>query len=55
MLLGLCINGKEVNGRVNQDNNIWNELLGAPLLDDETEGDTSGQARVQGINLKYLK
>ena len=55
MLLGLRIDGKAVNGRVNQDNNICNELLGAPLLDDETEGDTSGQARGQGINLKYLK
>jgi hypothetical protein len=55
MLLGLRIDGKAVNDRVNQDNNICNELLGAHLLDDETEGDTSGQARGQGISLKYLK
>ena len=55
MLLGLRIDGKAVNGQVNQDNNICNELLGAPLLDDKTKGDTFGQARGQGINLKYLK
>ncbi|KAI5410898.1 hypothetical protein KIW84_056151 [Lathyrus oleraceus] len=55
MLLGLRIDGKAVNGRFNQDNNIYNELLGSPLLDDETEGDTFGQARGKGINLKYLK
>ncbi|KAI5447876.1 hypothetical protein KIW84_015355 [Lathyrus oleraceus] len=47
MLLGLRIDGKAVNGKVNQDNNICNELLGDPLLDDETEGDTSSQARGQ--------
>ncbi|XP_050896115.1 serine/threonine-protein phosphatase 7 long form homolog [Lathyrus oleraceus] len=55
MLLGLRIDGKAVNGKVNHVNDICNELLGAPLLDDEPEGDTSSQARGQGINLKYLR
>jgi len=45
MLLGLRIDGKAVNDRVNQDNSIGNELLGAPFCDDQAAGDTSGQAR----------
>jgi hypothetical protein len=55
MLLGLRIDDKVVNGRVNQDNSICNKLLGAPLCDDQSTGETSSQARGQGINLKYLK
>ena len=55
MLLGLHINGKAVNDRVNQDNSICDELLGAPLCGDTTTGKTYGQAMDQGINLKYLK
>lgn len=47
MLLGLSIKGRDVNGRVNQDNAIWEKLLGAPLFEDTTMG--------QGISLKYLK
>jgi hypothetical protein len=55
MLLGLPIDGRVINGRVNQDNSICNELLGAPLCEDTTTGQTLGQPRGQGINLKYLK
>ena len=45
MLLGLRIDGKAVNGRVNQDNSICNELLDAPLCDDQAAREKSGQAR----------
>ena len=55
MLLGLPIDGKDVNGRVNQDNSICEELLGAPLCEDTTMRQASGQPRGQGINIKYLK
>ena len=55
MLLGLPIDGNVVNGRVNQDNSICEEFLGAPLYEDTTMGHTSAQPRGQGINLKYLK
>lgn len=51
MLLGLPIKGKATNGIVNQDNAICEELLGAPLCEDTS----MGQARGQGINLKYIK
>ncbi|KAI5404594.1 hypothetical protein KIW84_051667 [Lathyrus oleraceus] len=47
MLLGLRIDGKAVNGRVNQNNSICNELLDAPLCGGQAEGETSGQARGQ--------
>ena len=55
MLLGLRIDGKAVNGRVNHDNSICNELLGAPLCDDQAAGETSDQAMGKDINLRYLK
>lgn len=55
MLLGLSIDGKIVNGRVNQDNSIYEELLGAPLCEDTTTRQTSSQPRCQGIYLKDLK
>lgn len=45
MLLGLSIEGKVISGRVNQDNTICEELLGAPLFEDTI--------RDQGITLKY--
>lgn len=41
------IEGMDVNGRVNQDNGICEQLLGAHLFEDTTRG--------QGINLKHLK
>lgn len=47
MLWDLPIEGRVVNGRVNQDNIICEELFGAPLCEDTTRG--------QGIILKYLK
>lgn len=47
MLLGLPIEDKAVNGRVNKDNTICEELMGASLCEDISRG--------QGINLKYIK
>lgn len=47
MLLGLRVEGKAVNGQVNQDNAICEQLLGADLMDDSARG--------QGISLRYLK
>lgn len=47
MLLGLSIEGRTINGKVNQHNTICEQLLGALLFEDTS--------RDQGINLKYLK
>lgn len=47
MLLGLRIEGKVVNGQVNQDNAICVQILGADLIDDTAKG--------QGVNLRYRK
>lgn len=46
-LLGLHIKGKVVNGKVNKDNAICEELLGADFFEDAARG--------QGIYLRYLK
>lgn len=51
MLLGLSIEGNVVNGKVNQDNTIYKELLGALLCEDIS----TGKARRQGINQSILK
>lgn len=47
MLLGPRVEGKFVNGQVNQDNAICTQLLGADLIVDTARG--------QGIHLRYLK
>ena len=47
MLFGLSIDGKAVNGWVNQDNTICEELLGVSLFKQGTRG--------QGINLHLLR
>ena len=47
MLFGLPIDGKDVNGRVNQDNAICEELLGVSLFEQGSRG--------QGINLRLLR
>lgn len=47
ILLGIHIEGKAINGQVNLDNALCEQLLGVDLFEDTPNG--------QGINLKYLK